>query len=235
MDRECFDDLKEAYALNALPEDERREVEGYLRLHPEHRREIEELSSLGNALALAPAEYEPSPNVRSNLMDIVGSEASAEPSEQPSTLARLRGYLSLRTLAPAALALITVALLGWNFILQGEVQELQGELQQRQTFAMQGTGAASDVNAEVIQLENGKAIILAENMPALPEEKTMQIWVIQDGTPEPAGTFRPAGTAATARISDSINNADAVAITVEPAGGSEKPTTDPVLETRIRT
>ena len=235
MDRERFEDLKEAYALGALSDTERREFEGYLTLHPELRRELEELSSVANTLALAPAEYEPSPEVRRNLMNIVNSEAGGEQAEQTSILGRLRGYLGFRTLAPAALTIVAVALLGWNILLQGEVQDLQGELQERQTFAMQGSGAARDVNAEVIELEDGRAIVMAENMPSAPEGKTMQIWVIQDGTPQPAGTFRPDSKTVAAPINDSLKQADAVAITVEPAGGSEKPTSDPVLQTDIPT
>ncbi|MGB3635493.1 MAG: anti-sigma factor, partial [Rubrobacteraceae bacterium] len=189
MSRERFDDLKEAYALGALSDAERREVEGYITLHPELRQEVEEFSAVANMLALAPAEYEPPPEVRRNLMRIVNAEASSEQAERPSALSRLRGYLSLRTLAPTALAVIAVALLGWNVLLQGEVQNLQGELQERQAFAMQGSGAASETNAEVVRLENGRSIVLAEDMPSPPEGKTMQIWVIQGDTPQPAGTF----------------------------------------------
>lgn len=242
MGRERFEDLKEAYALGALSEDERRELEGYLTLHPEPRPEIDELNTIANTLALAPAEYEPSPELRRNLMNIVNSEAREEQPDQTSAWARLRGYLSFRTLAPAALAIITVALLGWNGLLQqevqslqGEIQDLQGEVQERQTFAMQGSGAASDVNAEVVRLEGGKAIVVAENMPPTPEDKTMQIWLIQDGTPQPAGTFRPSGDAAAAYITGPLSEADSVAITVEPSGGSPEPTTEPVLQTSIPT
>ena len=235
MDRERFEDLKEAYALGALPDTERREVGGYLTLHPELRPEVQEFSAIANTLAFAPTEYEPPPELRSNLMDIVNSEARDERTGQTSALSRWRGYLSLRTLAPAAMAIIVVVLLGWNFLLQGEIQDLQGELQERQTFAMQGSGTASDTNAEVVELEGGRSIVTAENMPSPPEGKTMQIWVIQDGTPQPAGTFRPGSGVVAAAIDGSLERADAVAITVEPSGGSEAPTTEPVLQTSIPT
>ena len=46
--RERFDDLKEAYALGALSEEERQEVEGYLRTHPELRAEVDDLRSVAN-------------------------------------------------------------------------------------------------------------------------------------------------------------------------------------------
>ena len=46
--RERFDDLKEAYALGALSEEERQEVEDYLMTHPELRAEVDDLRSIAN-------------------------------------------------------------------------------------------------------------------------------------------------------------------------------------------
>jgi anti-sigma-K factor RskA len=52
--RDRFDDLKEAYALGALTEDERREFEGYLASHPELQSEVDDLGSIAYLPALAP-------------------------------------------------------------------------------------------------------------------------------------------------------------------------------------
>ncbi len=245
MSRERFEELKVAYSLGALPDAERRELDGHLTLYPELRAEVEELNSVANTLALSPAEYEPSPQVRQNLMHTVNSEAQAGQPGQTSALSRLRDYISFRTLAPAALAAAVVALLGWAILLQaevqdlqGEVQNLQGELQERQTFAMEGSGAASNTDAEVVRLENGRSVVVADDMPAPPDGKTMQIWVIQGDTPQPAGTFSPGGPdsgTVAASVDGSLEKADAVAITVEPAGGSEQPTSDPVLQASVGT
>jgi hypothetical protein len=46
--RERFEDLKEAYALGALSEEERREIEDYLGMHPELRADVYGLKSLAN-------------------------------------------------------------------------------------------------------------------------------------------------------------------------------------------
>jgi anti-sigma factor RsiW len=46
--RERFEDLKEAYALGALSEEERWEIEDYLGTHPELRAEVDELRSVAN-------------------------------------------------------------------------------------------------------------------------------------------------------------------------------------------
>ena len=233
MNKERFEDLREAYALGALSESESRELESYLTLHPELRPEVEELNSIANMLAFSTAEYEPSPEVRQNLMRTVNAEAGTGQASGVPIAERLRGFLSLRTLAPAALAIITVALLGWNVLLQGEVQDLQGQLQERQTYAMQGSGPASDADAEVVKLEDGRTVIVAENMPTPPEGQTMQIWLIEGDTPTPAGTFDPDSGPVSAAVEGSLEKADAVAITVEPAEGSEQPTSEPVLQTNL--
>lgn len=235
MGRERFEDLIQAYALGALSESESREVEGYLTLHPELRSEVEELHSIANTLALSTTEYEPSPKARKNLMQVVDAEADTEHAAETSAFERLRGFLSLRVLAPTALAIVAVALLGWNVLLQGEVQDLQGQLQDRQTYALQGSGSASGTEAEVVKLEDGRSVIVAENMPTPPEGQTMQIWVIEGDTPIPAGTFRPDSGPMSTAVEGSLENADAVAITVEPAGGSEQPTSEPVLQASIPT
>ena len=59
MDDKSFDDLKDAYALGALTDEERATVEAYLALHPERQAEIDDLSGVAGLLALAPSEHEP--------------------------------------------------------------------------------------------------------------------------------------------------------------------------------
>ena len=76
MDHERFEELKDAFVLGALPEEERREFEEYLAAHPERRAEIEELGTVAGLLALSPQEHEPSPELRNRIMDAVKAEAA---------------------------------------------------------------------------------------------------------------------------------------------------------------
>src|ERR687889_1687651 len=143
--RERFEDLKEAYALGALSEEERQEVEDYLGTHPELRAEVDDLRSVANLLALAPQEYEPSPKLRRDLMNRISSSPGTTPAAEPppdrAGLWRLFGPGGLA--AAAVLALVTVGMFVWNAALQEENQTLQGELQGQQTsYALEGTGAA---------------------------------------------------------------------------------------------
>ena len=54
MNYERFEDLKDAYVLDALPEEERRSFEEYLAAHPERQAEIDELGAVAGLLAFAP-------------------------------------------------------------------------------------------------------------------------------------------------------------------------------------
>jgi anti-sigma factor RsiW len=64
MDHELFDELKDAFVLGALPEEQRRELEEYLAEHPERQAEIDALGTVAGLLALSPQEQEPPPELR---------------------------------------------------------------------------------------------------------------------------------------------------------------------------
>ena len=234
--RERFEDLKEAYALGALSEEERQEVEDYLMTHPELRAEVDELRAVANLMAFAPQEYEPSPKLRRDLMNRISSSPDATPAADPSPrqsgLWRVFGPGGLA--AAAVLALVTIGMFAWNASLQEENQTLQGELQGQQTYALEGTGAAQEVQGEVVRLGDERAVLVAEDLPSLPEGETYETWILREDVPEPAGLFEPddAGVAA-APIEGSIEGADAVAVTVEPSGGSSSPTSDPLMTANV--
>ena len=237
--RERFDDLKEAYALGALSEEERREVEEYLRMHPELRAEVEDLKSIANLLALAPEEYEPSPKLRRDLMSRISSSPEATPagpSSRQSGLWRLFGPGGLA--AAAALALVVIGMFAWNASLQEENLALQDELQEQRTttttYALRGTGTAQQVRGEVVLVGGERAVLVVDDLPSPPEGQTYEAWILRDDAAEPAGLFEPndAGRAA-APIEGSIEDADAVAVTVEPAGGSSSPTDDPLITANV--
>jgi anti-sigma-K factor RskA len=45
----------------------------------------------------------------------------------------------------------------------------------------------------------------------------------------PAGTFTPSGPASVVTLPPAAASADTIAVTVEPAGGSDQPTSDPIM------
>jgi anti-sigma-K factor RskA len=235
MDHERFDELKDAYVLGALSEGERRELEEYLAAHPGRQPEIDELGSVAGLLALSPQEQDPPPRLRRNIMSVVEAEARRPAASRRAWFAGIRELLRLRNLALGAAVLFVIGLFSWNMVLQGEVQDLQGQVQNRQEnpvsrmVALEGTGAAQEVQAEVMILEEDRAVLMVEDMPLAPEDRTYQVWVIEGDDPQPSVLFDPREQPAAAVVEDPLNEADAIAVTVEPEGGSPQPTTDPML------
>src|ERR671918_819734 len=186
MNHERFEDLKDAYVLGALPEEERLSFEDYLAAHPEMQAEIDELGAVAGLLAFSPQEHEPPPELRRSVMEVVEAEAEPQRVRGRSTFARVGDFLSVRSLALGAAALLVIGLLSWNVLLQGQVEDLQGQvqdaqgqvqdlqaqvedardqrqLQQSPTIELEGSWADQGVNAEVASIHEGKVILVASD------------------------------------------------------------------------
>lgn len=238
MDDKSFDDLRDAYVLGALSDDERATVAAYLALHPERQAEIDDLAGVAGLLALAPPEHEPPADLRRRVMQVVESE-SASPQATRRPASSWFGWLGgFRNVALGAAALLVVGLLSWNVLLQETMQDLRGQVEEARTaeraqetreIKLGGTWAEQGARAEVTALKDDRAILVVEDMPPVPEGRTGQVWVIKDEKPEPSGLLEPSGNMAATAITTPLNEADAIAVTVEPAGGSDEPTSEPVL------
>lgn len=246
-DTRRFEELAAAYALGALGDEERREFEAQLADRPDLQAEVEELVAAADLLSLAPQEHEPSPELRRDLLMSIG----ATPEEHPEDggIPRLRRPALGRWLGPGGLAAAAalaavVSLLVWAISLQNtnedlrtevaeqrrEAEVLQAQANGSESYELEGSGLAADARGEVMMAGDGRAVLVAEGLPPAPEGKVYEAWVLRDGMPEPAGTFEPReGGSAAATVEGSVEGAEAVAVTVEPAGGSPMPTGDPVL------
>jgi anti-sigma-K factor RskA len=82
----------------------------------------------------------------------------------------------------------------------------------------------------------GKGVVLiASQLPVLDANKTFEMWVIPaTGKPIPAGLFRGGEDSTALYVHPGpVDNAAAVAVTVEPKGGSAQPTTTPFVVTKL--
>jgi anti-sigma-K factor RskA len=68
------------------------------------------------------------------------------------------------------------------------------------------------------------AVILARGLPTLKGGKVYQVWVITGESPTSQGVFQTGG----AMLMKGVTKVDSVAVTIEPEGGSKKPTTEPI-------
>lgn len=89
-------------------------------------------------------------------------------------------------------------------------------------FAGQGTGT-------VVVCENrDQAVFIASGLTTPPKGKVYQLWFDDDGTMRSAGLMNAGREATAVLMTGKVGQATGMGVTVEPAGGSVKPTSSPV-------
>lgn len=221
--------LAGAYALDALSTDERAFYERHLAACEPCRHEVEDYRRTAATLAKVAAEPPP-PELRAVVL------AAADRTRQLSPLPDTTEVFARRlrpVLAPVAASLVAVVLglAGISAFLwqeNRELQQLASILQSDgQTATLEGTlGSARLLYSQ----DRDEGVFVASDLEAPGEGSDYQLWVFHEGSPVPAGVFRPGGDElAQVRLEAPVRGAESVAVTVEPAGGVETPTGDIVL------
>jgi anti-sigma-K factor RskA len=141
--------------------------------------------------------------------------------------------------AIAAVILVTVLIVGlimvWreNLALQAELARSQEFLQLVNTpgsrvTELKGTAFGGAATAKVVYDNNGRAILMADKLPTVPQGKAYQLWfIVGNNPPMPGKTFVPdsegQGTLKD-QMPQAALNSPVFAITIEPAGGVPAPT-----------
>ncbi|MEO8456692.1 MAG: anti-sigma factor [Chloroflexota bacterium] len=230
MNCDEIEELAGAYALGALPDDERAAVSAHLETCDKHP-EMAGLLATAASLALAVDEVEPPAALKSRLMGIV--EAEAPPQRTVPARARrgfgetVRGWFASPRLGyglASAMAVLVVGLLAWNVSLQGGGSD-------QQVVNVSGNAAG-----RVIYLSDEKlAVMDVHNLSPLPEGKVYEVWGFYDSAniASPLGLLQvtTAGTGTgTMAIGDGLNQ---IAVTIEDAPGAVSPTLPPVLTAKF--
>ncbi|MFF2371472.1 anti-sigma factor domain-containing protein [Agromyces sp. NPDC058110] len=247
-------DLAAAYALDALDEPDRARFELALADSPELQAEVDAFRAIASGLGDAIEPVAPPASLKAGLFDRLDSApqerradaaASVAPDLQvsdagPATapVADLAAHRARRRMAIAWSSAAAVVLLvagvfigaswfgpnGWGA--QREMASLTAASDAQQTTAqVTGGGEVTLVSSA----EQGRSAILADGLDALGDEHTYELWYIDEAGAISAGTFDVAAAGETWRILEGdFAPGVAVGITVEPAGGSPQPTTEPV-------
>ncbi|MFD9465908.1 anti-sigma factor, partial [Streptomyces sp. NPDC060027] len=95
----------------------------------------------------------------------------------------------------------------------------------RSRTATLGGGASGTV---VVSKNRDQAVFIASRMARPPSGKVYQLWFADTGTMRSAGLMDPGRTTEAVLMEGSVDGASGMGITVEPAGGSAEPSSDPV-------
>ena len=234
-----------AYALDAVDPDERVLVEQLVATDPSAAAELAQLTAVAAALGDAVAGEPPAALRASVLAAAAGTPQvgprHALPAEDVRTPAgvtdladRRRRPSRTRWLAVAA-AFVVGAAVPTALALQ-QAQRAQDVEQQQQALA----DLLTDPSAVVVHgdvtgggtataiLTDGAALFSAAGLPDPGDDRVYQLWVVSGDQAASAGVL--ADDAGSVRqLADDFTAGSALAITVEPAGGSTQPTTTPLV------
>lgn len=246
MNGEEFAELAAGHALNALSPEDERAYRSALVEHPEWADIALADAETAAVLAEGIAEVAPPPAVRAALLAAIAQPA--EP-EEPSPLADIpfsteaiqtvqrrtwtRGVLAL------AASIVLLVALGFGAAYVGDLVAPKSAavvaLQEIENApdAQTVVGAAADGGTVTAHWSGslGKAVVVTDGLPALSSGEVYQAWFVRGETPVAAGVLETnAEGSTTALLSAEMHANDVIALTIEPAGGSEVPTTAPVVQ-----
>ncbi|WP_318198621.1 anti-sigma factor [Streptomyces sp. MCL20-2] len=234
--------LTGAYALHALPESEQRAFEQHLKDCEACAQEVRELSATAARLGLAVAETPPRELRERVLREIttVRQEAPAHGRrERTGGRARTGRWYAYALAACIAAAAAFGGVAVWqNHLAQDARQE--ADQAQRQNEQLAQVLSAPDAKTSSSELTGGargtvvvsqsqnRAVFLASGMAPPPSGKVYQIWFNDEGTMRSAGLMDPRASDDAVLLNGPVDQASGMGITVEPSGGSDEPTSDPV-------
>ncbi|PYF97813.1 Anti-sigma-K factor RskA [Georgenia satyanarayanai] len=233
-------ELLPAWALDAVTPEESAAVDRAVAADPALAEEARALREVAALLATG-ASVPPPASLRADVLDRVartpqegtGTDAPAEDDGVVVDLARVRARRRDRWLV-AAVVLAAAALPGVIAVQQYERATQAEEQLTTVAEALAEPGAellAADVaggGRAVAVVGSDTSVFSARDLPSLASEEVYQLWVVDDGGARSAGVLTVAAGRASAELADLPDGAT-IAMTVEPAGGSTQPTSDPVV------
>jgi len=247
------------YAIGVLDAGSRPQLEQHVRECPACRRELEALRGDAALLALSVSGPAPPERARARLLAAVTAEAKERerPAREPLFAPRRPWWGFAPAFASLVLAIFAIFLLRDNANLRHVNEELVGQLNEANVQNQHYRALAAFVDAldakdamhvslvsqqmptvphasTIYQPKTGHVMLMASNLKPLPPGMAYELWLIpKSGAPMPYGLFKPdaGGTAMMMRIPDKAAGieAKAFAVTMEPEGGSEKPTSEILL------
>ena len=253
-------ELAAAYALGALSPEETRAFEAYLETSPDTQREVAEYREVSAMLAGAARGPAPGDDLKARVLARVAAgkvtpihQSRGQRSTVPPVIwVALAASLALATWLGASLYTAREQMASQEAVVdsvRAALAQVQGRLTEREKTlnwilepgielsVLNSTGSAEPKIQFFLNRQKRVAMVHAFNMSPTEAGKVYQLWFIQDGKPVPSVTFNAEadGHAMVENIvvpaGDGITH---TAVTVEPTGGSQAPTSPVILLGEVR-
>ena len=230
--------LTGAYAVDALSDVERAGFERHLRSCGSCAAEVIELQEAAAKLADRVATPPP-PGLRERVLLEVSRTRQLPPHER----FHLRRPALRQSLVAAAAAVLVAAAAGlgglaWQQHRAADQQRSITAQEARKQEAIldvlmdprgsQSAGAPSVGGEAMVVTAGGRAVFAAERLPAPPDGRAYQLWVIR-GSEVRSGGMLDLRAGDGQSLLTGVAGGDTIAVTIEPAGGSRQPSMEPIV------
>lgn len=235
---EAVEDLLGAYALDAVPEDERRLVEEHLAVCEACRREVmEHRETVALLSGGAPAPV--------GVWDRISAELEPEPPVSLEAQRAPRRIGRWATGIAAAAAALTIVALGVKVVEQDRRLDRLAAASEDRALALAAEAALRDpaarlvtlrsaddaTSVEAVLLSDGTGYLYRNDLPPLPSGRTYQLWALGEADPISTGVLGPKPGVVAFSVGPAITG---LAITQEVAGGVVAPTSDPLVAGQLQ-
>ncbi|MEV7284563.1 anti-sigma factor [Streptomyces sp. NPDC093252] len=246
--------LTGAYALDALDGDERVGFERHLTGCVPCAQESAELSATAARLGLA-ASAVPRPEMRARVLRRITAVRQEPPRPAVVPVRPERGAGRARVSARWALAAclaVATALGGTAWWQYERARDAESRVQVAERAAAEvaavlsapdarvaagtlgdsggdgGDGGDGATGSVVVSRSRDRAVFVAAGLPRPPAGKTYQLWFDDGGVMRDAGLLEPGRADQTVLMRGAVGPASGMGVTVEPEGGSARPTSAPL-------
>lgn len=239
MTCEEIEELLGAYALGALPEEERTAVEAHLAQCSDCVQQVREFQEVVDFLPLAVPPVEPSPQLKNRVMSAIQATLPAQSGSSQTTAPRTEVYQPRLQALPrreeqrellqprpprrrwstpllAAIAALLFVLVGgmtlWNISLQQQLSGLTPV-----TYTIRGTASNPGATGEITYIPRlHMTAVVMRGLSATSGTQVYQGWLLQGKQPRSIGLLNVQNGVGTLSFEGDINGFDSTAISLEP-------------------
>jgi anti-sigma-K factor RskA len=217
---ERWEDDVAAYLLGALEPGEAADLERHVAGCADCQAQLRRLRPAVDLLPESVERVDPPAGLRERIFEQARSEARRPvPRPEPKRRRRRVGWRPLAQMG-AAVALISAAVAG--YAIRG------GGSGEGGATTVVG-GSPPGVTAKVVR-EGDSGVLRLANVRRLPSDRVLEAWVQRDGDVTPVrGLFVPDRDGRATTVLPNMRGVEAVMVTAEPRGGSEVPTSVPMV------